>query len=281
MRVLVFATLSVCSLTSLSELNVSVNDLEELPVSIGLLRNLRTFYADENFLSFVPSEVNHSTLTPTPSLPTPCFFCPSLCLPMFLLSLPMFLLSLSLPPHVSSVPPHVSSVPLSASPCFFCPFPCFFCPSLCLPMFLLSLSLSLSVCLCLSLSLSVCLCLCLCPSLHPSIRPSLSLSLSSLVPLFLFHSQCCLPPLLWAPAHLDDFSFLFWSWLLHHWTLSNSYIHGVVKHWENVQLMSFLWVFSPSLVLLHQLGSSLGRRGRMKSLCKFPFHWMSCLCIYK
>lgn len=44
-------------LSSLSELNISMNDLEELPASIGLLRNLRTFYADENLLTFVPAEV--------------------------------------------------------------------------------------------------------------------------------------------------------------------------------------------------------------------------------
>jgi Leucine-rich repeat (LRR) protein len=44
-------------MVSLSELNVSGNDLELLPPSIGLLRHLRTFYADENVLSEIPPEV--------------------------------------------------------------------------------------------------------------------------------------------------------------------------------------------------------------------------------
>ena len=44
-------------LLSLSELNISANDLEDIPASLGLLRNIRTLYADENYLSFIPSEV--------------------------------------------------------------------------------------------------------------------------------------------------------------------------------------------------------------------------------
>ena len=46
-----------CRLVSLSELNCGANDLEELPPSIGLLRHLRTLYADENFLLDIPPEV--------------------------------------------------------------------------------------------------------------------------------------------------------------------------------------------------------------------------------
>ena len=46
-----------CRLVSLSELNISANDLEELPPSVGLLRHLRTLYADENFLEEIPVEV--------------------------------------------------------------------------------------------------------------------------------------------------------------------------------------------------------------------------------
>ncbi len=42
----------------MSELNVSANDLEELPSSIGLLRHVRTLYADENFLLDIPPEVS-------------------------------------------------------------------------------------------------------------------------------------------------------------------------------------------------------------------------------
>ena len=45
------------SMVSLSELNISANDLERLPPSIGLLRHLRTLYADENFIVELPSEV--------------------------------------------------------------------------------------------------------------------------------------------------------------------------------------------------------------------------------
>jgi len=46
-----------CSLHSLSELNVSANALTELPSSLGLLRYLRTLYADDNELTFLPAEV--------------------------------------------------------------------------------------------------------------------------------------------------------------------------------------------------------------------------------
>ena len=38
-------------------MNISANDLEELPPSIGFLRHLRTLYADENFLYEIPAEV--------------------------------------------------------------------------------------------------------------------------------------------------------------------------------------------------------------------------------
>ena len=45
------------SLVSLSEINISANDIEHLPPSIGLLRHLRTLYLDENFLMGIPPEV--------------------------------------------------------------------------------------------------------------------------------------------------------------------------------------------------------------------------------
>jgi len=44
-------------MVSLTELDVSSNSLEELPIGVGLLRHLRTLYADDNFLSFLPAEV--------------------------------------------------------------------------------------------------------------------------------------------------------------------------------------------------------------------------------
>lgn len=44
-------------MASLVELNVSANNLEDLPIGIGLLRRLRTFFADDNFLSNIPIEV--------------------------------------------------------------------------------------------------------------------------------------------------------------------------------------------------------------------------------
>lgn len=44
-------------LVSLSELDISANDLEEIPPTIGLLRHLRTLIADENFLSDIPCEL--------------------------------------------------------------------------------------------------------------------------------------------------------------------------------------------------------------------------------
>ena len=56
-------TLSSClvsfllRLVSLTELDVSGNNLEQLPIGVGLLRHLRTLYADDNFLATVPSEV--------------------------------------------------------------------------------------------------------------------------------------------------------------------------------------------------------------------------------
>ena len=53
--------ISDCSrLVSLSELNISTNDIEELPPSLGLLRHLRTIYADENLLEEIPPEVGFS-----------------------------------------------------------------------------------------------------------------------------------------------------------------------------------------------------------------------------
>ena len=42
------------------ELNISANDLEEIPPSIGLLRHLRTLYADENFIIEIPPEVSRA-----------------------------------------------------------------------------------------------------------------------------------------------------------------------------------------------------------------------------
>ena len=47
----------ICRMVSLTELDVSSNSLEELPIGIGLLRHLRTLYADDNFLSYLPAEV--------------------------------------------------------------------------------------------------------------------------------------------------------------------------------------------------------------------------------
>jgi len=44
-------------MVSLTELDVSSNSLEELPIGIGLLRHLRTLYADDNFLTYLPAEV--------------------------------------------------------------------------------------------------------------------------------------------------------------------------------------------------------------------------------
>lgn len=54
---LVLITASISRLVSLSELDVSANDLEEVPPTIGLLRHLRTLIADENFLSDIPCEL--------------------------------------------------------------------------------------------------------------------------------------------------------------------------------------------------------------------------------
>ena len=50
----------MCRLVSLLELNISANDLEEIPPSIGLLRHLRTLYADENFIIEIPPEVSRA-----------------------------------------------------------------------------------------------------------------------------------------------------------------------------------------------------------------------------
>lgn len=45
------------SLSLLEELDCSCNELESLPPTIGYLHSLRTFAADENFLSELPREV--------------------------------------------------------------------------------------------------------------------------------------------------------------------------------------------------------------------------------
>jgi len=47
-------------LVSLTELDISSNSLEELPIGVGLLRHLRTLYADDNFLTYLPAEVTLS-----------------------------------------------------------------------------------------------------------------------------------------------------------------------------------------------------------------------------
>ena len=44
-------------MVSLTELDVSSNSLQELPIGVGLLRHLRTLYADDNYLSYLPAEV--------------------------------------------------------------------------------------------------------------------------------------------------------------------------------------------------------------------------------
>lgn len=46
------------SLSLLEELDCSCNELESLPPTIGYLHSLRTFAADENFLSELPREVD-------------------------------------------------------------------------------------------------------------------------------------------------------------------------------------------------------------------------------
>jgi len=46
-------------MVSLTELDISSNSLEELPIGVGLLRHLRTLYADDNFLTSLPPEVIH------------------------------------------------------------------------------------------------------------------------------------------------------------------------------------------------------------------------------
>ena len=60
LRYLVVFNCVMCRLVSLLELNISANDLEEIPPSIGLLRHLRTLYADENFIIEVPPEVSRA-----------------------------------------------------------------------------------------------------------------------------------------------------------------------------------------------------------------------------
>ena len=57
------ACLACCRLVSLSEMNIAANDLEELPPSVGLLRHLRTLYADENFLEEIPPEARTCSFT--------------------------------------------------------------------------------------------------------------------------------------------------------------------------------------------------------------------------
>ena len=44
-------------------MNIAANDLEELPPSVGLLRHLRTLYADENFLEEIPPEARTCSFT--------------------------------------------------------------------------------------------------------------------------------------------------------------------------------------------------------------------------
>jgi len=53
-------------MVSLTELDVSSNSLEELPIGIGLLRHLRTLYADDNFLTCLPAEVMIALVVYTP-----------------------------------------------------------------------------------------------------------------------------------------------------------------------------------------------------------------------
>lgn len=49
------------SLSLMEELDCSCNELESLPPTIGYLHSLRTFAADENFLTELPREVRWST----------------------------------------------------------------------------------------------------------------------------------------------------------------------------------------------------------------------------
>lgn len=44
-------------LTALDELDCSFNEIEALPTSIGQCVNIRTFAADHNFLTHLPTEV--------------------------------------------------------------------------------------------------------------------------------------------------------------------------------------------------------------------------------
>lgn len=44
-------------LISVEELDCSFNEIETLPSSVGQLSNIRTFAADHNFLTQLPSEV--------------------------------------------------------------------------------------------------------------------------------------------------------------------------------------------------------------------------------
>jgi len=52
-----WAVALICRMVSLTELDVSSNSLQELPIGVGLLRHLRTLYADDNYLSYLPAEV--------------------------------------------------------------------------------------------------------------------------------------------------------------------------------------------------------------------------------
>lgn len=49
-------------LASLVELNVSDNNLKMLPPTIGYLKQLKTFLADNNILDFLPPEVSQPRL---------------------------------------------------------------------------------------------------------------------------------------------------------------------------------------------------------------------------
>ena len=47
-----------CRLTSLDELDCSFNEIEALPATVGNCVHIRTFAADHNFLTQLPSEVS-------------------------------------------------------------------------------------------------------------------------------------------------------------------------------------------------------------------------------
>lgn len=57
---LCYALILPPSLSLLEELDCSCNELESLPPTVGYLHSLRTFAADENFLTELPREVLRS-----------------------------------------------------------------------------------------------------------------------------------------------------------------------------------------------------------------------------